>query len=383
MSERTPSPNTGVPPDADRPATPSPSASARPSDPSGPKANEAARDLAWLAPVVLGGFLLLGVVSALEMIAVLASDGGSLTSSQRFATRLGAVFHLFFYGLIGWFLSRLVRAAAALFDLLARRSEAAESAERGVILALARVAEALERPAAPPAPSPSSAPVPVPVLAKGTDAHLLAEARRAIQRSEWAEAAGLIQRHAEEHPDDPEGTRLARELDTARAEAAQDLRARVDAARQVNDYVRVLELRDSLVLLLDAEALRSFDQETVRWLMALIQKRIRAGTGRSTVRTEVADLASMVAERFDHTAEGASLRAALPTLRRSAGLCARCGQPYTGIADACPACLATSSFPAFGAPQPPETSDGSAPEPEPDSEPDPYFERDEDEVEEP
>jgi predicted amidophosphoribosyltransferase len=54
-----------------------------------------------------------------------------------------------------------------------------------------------------------------------------------------------------------------------------------------------------------------------------------------------------VADAFDSTPEGASLRAALPTLRRSVGLCARCGRPYNGIADACPACLATTSFPSY------------------------------------
>ena len=90
--------------------------------------------------------------------------------------------------------------------------------------------------------------------------------------------------------------------------------------------------------------------------MALIQKRLRAGT----IRIDVVELAAKVAERFDHTSEGASLRAALPTLRRSAGLCARCGKPYTGIADACPVCLTTQSFPAFAAdvaPEPTEDDD--------------------------
>ena len=66
--------------------------------------------------------------------------------------------------------------------------------------------------------------------------------------------------------------------------------------------------------------------------MALIQKRMRQGA----MTTDIALLATRVAAAFDATPEGASLRAALPTLRRSVGLCARCGQPYTGIADACP-----------------------------------------------
>ena len=68
---------------------------------------------------------------------------------------------------------------------------------------------------------------------------------------------------------------------------------------------------------------------------------------------EIAVLATRVAGAFDTTPEGASLHAALPTLRRSVGLCACCGQPYTGIADACPSCLATSSFPVYVPPAAP------------------------------
>ncbi len=80
--------------------------------------------------------------------------------------------------------------------------------------------------------------------------------------------------------------------------------------------------------------------------MAMIQKRLRGGA----MRPDVAILAARVAESLDATPEGASLRAALPTLRRSAGLCARCGEPYTGLADACPKCLATAMLSPLGAP---------------------------------
>ena len=50
-------------------------------------------------------------------------------------------------------------------------------------------------------------------------------------------------------------------------------------------------------------------------------------------------LAARFAESFAATVEGASVRASLPTLRRSVGLCPRCAQPYIGVADACPNCL--------------------------------------------
>jgi len=152
----------------------------------------------------------------------------------------------------------------------------------------------------------------------------------------WAAAEELVRRFAETHPDDPDIPRIATDLADARQAAGQDLRARIEAARDVNDPDRVIEFRDELKSLLDPDALRALDRELARWFLALISRRLRAGTA----RTDVAMLAARVAERLDDTPEGASLRASLPTLRRAAGLCARCGQPYAGVADACPVCLA-------------------------------------------
>jgi hypothetical protein len=75
--------------------------------------------------------------------------------------------------------------------------------------------------------------------------------------------------------------------------------------------------------------------------LKLIHIRLRSGK----IQPDVALLAGRVADVFSHTVEGASLRASLPTLRRSVGLCPRCAQPYTGIADACPSCLAPRAQP--------------------------------------
>jgi hypothetical protein len=116
-----------------------------------------------------------------------------------------------------------------------------------------------------------------------------------------------------------------------------------------NDHERIFELHGSIGPLLAPDALRELDRDLARWFMGQIQKRLRNGV----MSTDLAVLAGRVADAFGATPEGASLRAALPTLRRSAGLCARCGQPYTGIADACPSCIATTSFPSYA---PPPTS---------------------------
>src|SRR5262249_6768562 len=102
--------------------------------------------------------------------------------------------------------------------------------------------------------------------------------------------------------------------------------------------------------LLAADALRALDRDLAKWFMALITRRLRTGS----VRADVAVLAARVAEDLDDTPEGASLRASLPTLRRAAGLCPRCGQPYAGLAAAPPpARPAPRAPPAVPTPPPP------------------------------
>jgi hypothetical protein len=214
--------------------------------------------------------------------------------------------------------------------------ERAATALERMAAALERMAAAIERAPAAPAPGPG------PVIDERAGA--VVAIRQAIQKGEWEDAGARLIAFGVAHPDDPDGGQLIAELAGAREAASRSLLARVDAARAANDPDRVLELRDALGLVLAGDPLAALDLDLARWFMVLIQKRLRGGQ----MRPEVAILAARVAERFDATPEGASLRAALPTLRRSAGLCARCGEPYTGIADACPKCLATPSFPALG-----------------------------------
>ena len=252
----------------------------------------------------------------------------------------------------------MLTALAGLLQLMASRGETAAR----LAAAADRLADVLERaPAAatPPAvaPTPSARPQwgnpPRP-----TDGRTmaLAEIRVALRQGAWIETERLLQSFTDQYPGDSASARLSEELTAARESAAASLRARLDAAREANDLERVLELRDALGSLLTPEALTALNRSQAKWFMALIQKRMRLGA----MTTEIVLLATRVAAAFDATAEGASLRAALPTLRRSVGLCARCGQPYTGIADACPTCLATSSFPVYVAPATPPTNGGPA-----------------------
>jgi hypothetical protein len=215
-------------------------------------------------------------------------------------------------------------------------ARAASALER-MAAALERMATALERAPGAPAPPTSAAP----------DARVqaLGAIRRAIRGASWDEAEVLVLAFVEAHPGDPEAARLGGELAEARQRAARSLLDRIVAARAANDAERVLELRDAAAHLLPRDDAAELDRDLARWFMAMIQKRLRGGV----MRPDVAILVARVCESLDATPEGASLRAALPTLRRSAGLCARCGEPYAGLDDACPKCLTAATLPPLGA----------------------------------
>ncbi len=237
---------------------------------------------------------------------------------------------------------------ARLVEALARQAEAsrrtAELIESRALPLLERIALALER-----APSPA-APAPAPRGTAEDPSHAIAGCRRAIDEGRWDDARAIAQDLGRDHPDEAGVAALGDELDRARQRAVDNLRDRIGAAQRANDPGAVMASRDELAPLLDGEALRESDRSLAKWLIGLIQRRLRTGT----IRPDVVDLAGQVADRFGATTEGASLRAALPTLRRSAGLCPRCGGPYTGIEDACPKCLAAAL------PPPPTPADATA-----------------------
>ncbi len=205
------------------------------------------------------------------------------------------------------------------------------SLERILSLVETRIVPALERIAAALEKAPLAAPESIP-----SRFEMIAQVRRSIHEGDFLHAREVLSDLTFEHPEAPELPSIEEELDRARVEAIEDRRMRLDAARASNDPEAVLTLRDHLAEVLDARDRDPLDRELVRWVMGLLMKRLRSGT----VAPDVAALASRVAETFGHLNEGASLRASLPTLRRSAGLCARCARPYLGVEDACPDCLA-------------------------------------------
>ena len=182
-------------------------------------------------------------------------------------------------------------------------------------------------------------PLPPAAAATSTDwlaEQSLAEIRRTIRAGKWDEAAALLDGFSPADLDDPRLSSLRQEIQSAREAARSQYLAQLNAARQVSDPDRVLELHQTLIPLLDAETRVVLEADLSQWFLRLIHNRLRIGK----IQTDLVVLAGRIADAFSHTVGGASLRASLPTLRRSAGLCSRCGQPYNGIASACPACLA-------------------------------------------
>lgn len=165
---------------------------------------------------------------------------------------------------------------------------------------------------------------------------LLERFRQAMAAEDWDAAEAAAREWSERFPEDP--TQLGDEVAAARRAHATRLRATLDAAREAGDILRVLEIRESLTVHLTPDSREDLDRDLAGSLLRLIQRRLLGGT----VAADVVGLAAQVGTTFAHTREGASLMASLPTLRRSAGLCPRCGKPDTGLDDACAECLANA-----------------------------------------
>lgn len=300
-------------------------------DPPSPP-RDVVRGLDVLAPLVQFGTIAIGVIYALESISLLLNDSAPLSSASRMALRVNILTVLLLYSLVGVVAGRLLSAVARLLEMQrAQSATAARTAlwcERTLEPALIRLAEALER-AGPGVGTAAPA---------GGAAEDLGALRQAIAAHDWAEAEQRVRDFVVAYPGHPEAARLAGDLAQGRDAATHDLLARLDAARAAGDADRVLELREALSLLLTGEPLRALDRDLGKWFLHVIQKRLRAGA----IAPDIPLLAARVADALDTTPEGASLRASLPTLRRSAGLCARCAEPYTGVAAACPKCLAAT-----------------------------------------
>ena len=308
-------------------------------------AANAAATLGSMAPLVQAVLVVLGLVSV-------AGELWALDPRRATSPGLAALVHLGEFVLAGWVARRLLAALAALLELF----DAIALAAARLAVSNDRLADTLIRTPLEAAARPGASAASLASESAASEARTmaLAEIRVALKKAEWDQAEALIETFSDNHQDDHAVAPLRNDLKAARQSAAAALRVRLDAAREAKDPDRVLEHREALAPLLEPEERVELDRGLARWFMALIQKRLRPGV----MTLDLAVLASRVASAFDSTPEGASLRAALPTLRRSVGLCARCGQPYTGLADACPACLGTAQVPVFIPPPDPPQNGG-------------------------
>jgi hypothetical protein len=284
--------------------------------------------------LVAWGLLALGVVAGLDRVIPPAIDAEA-RQEPRLRAWVGAIFSVVAYGLAGLAVAAVTRmAAAAIGEYLERVARVSDDllalTTRGVV-DLDRISQVLSLGRQP------QLPINQPALER---THKVEEIRRAIRISDWAVAESLLSAFAAEFPDDSQQTNLKAELKQSKYLASEQQLARLEAARQVNDPEGVFESYHHLAATLEAEARAALDQDLGKWFLALIHRRLRS----AKIQPDVVQLASRFADAFASTVEGASVRASLPTLRRSAGLCPRCGSPYGGAGSACPKCLETMSL---------------------------------------
>jgi hypothetical protein len=233
------------------------------------------------------------------------------------------------FGLAGWGMALLCRFLAAWVldqsDRAARASEEWLTQTAQVVAVLERILTAVER-RTDQAAEPTSSAV--------DRSRSSAQIEHALGSGQWAEAESLLGPFEAEFPEDPALPGWKEQLATHRRRETEAQMSQLEAARAVNDAARVFELYRSIGPSLASDERGVLERDLARWFLNLIHRRLRSGK----IHEEVVTLATQVAETFSATVEGASMRAALPTLRRSVGLCPRCAQPYTGAADACPRC---------------------------------------------
>lgn len=278
-----------------------------------------------MAPLVRLGLWGAGISVFLDQVGPMLSDA-QFTWGERRIMGLVALLTIGGFGLGGWVAGRLMKAAAELIDLLIDGADAAwrtaDLIELRMIPTLGRIANALET--LPPASQ-----------GNNTSDPRFSAIRKAITDCRWEEAEHLIEAFARDRQTASEASALGDELGRARDRMIETHRQELEAGRAANDPDRVIDARDALTLHLRGERLVDLDRQLVRWLVNLLQGWARSGRRAH----EVAQLATRVAETFGDTAEGASLQAALPNLRRKAGLCPRCARPFQGSAESCPRCV--------------------------------------------
>lgn len=290
-----------------------------------------------LAPIASTTALLIGI----SMFAGVAPRMiyGAYGISERLILAAIGLGYLIGAPIAAFVLFFLLRAGADLVDLWIDNEVAAEKTadlvERQLVPGVLRVCQLLEKTndslANQSATKPQSE-----IVAKVVEARQQAidAVREAVRREWWDQARRLAASFAEQFPAAPEAKDLAAQVEAAFTRKVQSLREQLDTAERASDSEVMLNTRDRLSGYLNGTELYQVDRRVAHWMAAHLREALAEGRAR-----EVIHLAERVVDAFgDTTNEGAQVRAALPTLRRSAGLCPDCGQPYDVSLVRCPAC---------------------------------------------
>jgi hypothetical protein len=296
-------------------------------------AGSACRSLAFFGTWTGWGLAALGVMAGVEH--VLDSAAVSMPNPARVSSAvLGALSWSLAFCLAGWGVAVITKVTASIIleclEHAARASELHSIGMSQTVAQLERLVESLRQPVGPAISS--SAPL-------RERAQAIAEIARDTRAANWVVAQTRLDELEASFPNDPELSLLREQLARARHDAVHGTLSQLSAAREVNDPDRVLEIYQVVLPSLDQPERIALERDLAKWFLSLIHRRLRLGK----VQPDVVQLAARFSEIFASTVEGASVRASLSTLRRSVGLCPRCGEPYTGIADACPKCLRAAS----------------------------------------
>lgn len=330
--------------------------------------------LRWTAPIAGSAIGLSGVVAFGYNAISLVSGGfaGGFTIGDRIRVGMLALSYLFGMPLLGFALQWTLRAIGdavdlaidaevaleKMADLLERQGvpsllraaqsieKATEANERQLAGTAAQICESIERVESALARlteitaagmarlAAESAAVSTARSRERTDA--FDNAQRVVAAGPWLEAHQRVQDIQERFPDDPRAPALAAALDARRKRDAAELRALLDESQTGKNPDLVLDLRDRLSKLLDETVAADLDRQVARWCTVHLRESLADGRASDTIET-----VERVVRTFGDTINDViQLRAALPMLRRGAGRCPDCGEPYDVRLARCVECAA-------------------------------------------
>jgi hypothetical protein len=249
--------------------------------------------------------------------------------------------------IVAFVLFFLLRAGADLIDLWVDSQVAAEKTadlvERQLVPGVLRIGQLIERTneslAAVTATMKASSPSSANSAAADARQRAIESMRDAMRRDSWDQARKVASEFAERFPEAPDAKDLTAQVEAALARKVKSLRDQLDQMERAGDCEGLLNVRDRLSAYLDGTELYQVDRRVAHWTAKHLRDALVAGRAK-----EVIQLAERVVDAVgDTTQEGAQVRASLPTLRRSAGLCPECGQPSDTSLARCAACEAKRS----------------------------------------